>query len=813
MEEEPCRPFPFNNRFVTDPGFSLDPFHSDPCNSEDMKKRSKLDLIKSKLSFKDLRKEASIENIHSSPLTPQFPDVPAQALDESSDRAYRRIASPNTLPAMSRPNYNFKVKLKPIDQGRVSGCSSQSSTAPSKIPLPPPGAFTNAHGISVPSRILNRRVSSTESQSSSITQDRSKSSEIDTAATPTTKRRPKNLTLLPPGVDIAQKPRVSCEMPNYATTMESPSMLVDLLEGPDKVKHLPRNRLGPDFGLSVPPKEKLPTPTAYKENEPHVTSITDYLPSFDQRLEKADLPLEGFTFPTRSIPMQVDDLVDMVRSIQRQTDLGVNNLNNKLDELANWINDQLQKQVTSISDLARTKADLSSKQLDVSKEIMKFQMECRLEVGVMERRLNTFEMKVMDEAQAEIRALGRSYEDLNRKTENLINKFSSDDIHKFIECQRRKTEEIQREVAYLKSQDEMYKLAEPQKKQTVRCVKAQMDDTELTPTSPYPITPSKVELSDELPAVQAELGASADQKVATLHSSMDVQRYSESTVRSTPPLIMENERDRALPLPPTPASLNTPPPLQSRVSSAQGQKPVCSLPRSISLTNKGFMPSTKGTVSNAPDSNEKQVEKKPLNEGKKRSIFAFLHRRDHRENGSERHSRSSLRRAEGTLLLDDGSSRNSTPTPPIPAILRDISKSAQREDQMISSVHPALRAATVQNVVHEDEVLSFPRGRKPIISPQQPHSNFKDEAGSNSSPHGSSPSTRTTDSSFGESKVRSAADSFHSAMQEATSKPTKRNPYLADDEHLHVPLLGHADHGWDQDPVSLRHHRSNDTLH
>lgn len=799
MEDEPARPLPFKNRSVTDPGFSHDPFHSDPCNSEDMKKRSKLDLIKSKLSFKDLRKEASIENIHSSPLMPQVSDVPAPALNESCNRAYRRTASPNTLPAMSRPNYNFKVKLKPIDQGRVSGCSSQSSTAPSKIPLPPPGAFTHAHGIVVPSRTQSRRVSTTESQSSSATQDSNKSSEFNTAATPTGKRRPKNLTLLPTSVDIAQKPRVSCEVPNYAMIKDSPSMLGDLLEGSDKVKHLPQNWLEPDFGPSVPRKEKLLTPTAYKKNEPPVTSISDYLPSFRQRLEKADLPLEGLAPPTRSIPMQVDDLVDMVRSIQRQTDLGVNNLNNKLDELSNWINDQLQKQVTSISDLARTKADLSSKQLDVSKEIMKFQMECRLEVGVMERRLNTFELKVMDEAQAEIRALGRSYEDLNRKTENLINKFSSDDIHKFIECQRRKTEEIQREVAYLKAQDEMYKLAEPQKTQLVRCVKAQMDDTEL---------------SDELPAVQAELGAPADQKVATSHSSMDVQRCSESTIRSTPPLIIESDRDRALPLPPTPVSLNTPPPLRSQVSSAQGQKPVGMLSRSISMTNKGFMPSTKGTVSDAPNPKEKQGENNPLNEGKKRSIFAFLHRRDHRENGSGRHSRSSLRRAEGTLLLDDGSSRNSTPTPPIPAIPRDISKSAQREDKNISSVHPALRAATVQNVVHEDEVLSSPHGRKPIISPQQPRSNHKDEAGFNCSPQGSFQSTCTTASSFGESKVQPAADSFHSAMQEITSKPTKRTAYLADDDdHLHVPLLSDADHGWDQDPVSLRHHRSTDTLH
>ena len=107
---------------------------------------------------------------------------------------------------------------------------------------------------------------------------------------------------------------------------------------------------------------------------------------------------------------------------------------------------------------ARTKAELHSKQFDISREMMKFQMDVRLEIGVMERRLNNFEMKVMDEVQAEIRALARSYEDLNRKTTALITKLSSNDLHEFIECQRRKTEEIQKEVDYLKAQDDKLKI-------------------------------------------------------------------------------------------------------------------------------------------------------------------------------------------------------------------------------------------------------------------------------------------------------------------------------------------------------------------
>ncbi|KAJ5330649.1 hypothetical protein N7476_000432 [Penicillium atrosanguineum] len=808
--DESARPT-FKNHSVTDPIFTHNPFQCDLYTPEDMKKRSKVDLIKSKLSFKDLRKEGSLEDINISPSVLQLPEP----FNESSKRAFHRATSPNTIPSMAQSNYNFKAKLKPIDHGKVSGCSSQSSTAPSKIPLPPSGTYTNAHGI-VPSRTRSRHVSVAESQSSSTTQDKTKSdssAEYNTGATPTGKCRPKNLTISRTSTDIAQRPSVSRGVPIYPSNKDPHPMRGDLLKPLGKGKYMPRPWAERDCGPSVSAKENVPALTAYKENESPVTSMPDYLPSFRERIEKADLSLEGFVSLSRSIPMQVDDLVDMVRSIQRQTDLGINNLNNKLDELANWISDQLQKQVNSISDLARTKADLNSKQLEVSKEIMKFQMECRLEVGVMERRLNTFEMKVMDEAQAEIRSLGRSYEDLNHKTETLINKFSSDTLQKFINCQRRRTEEIQRDVAYLKAQDEKYKLDETQKEQTDRRVTAQMDAAKLTPSS-YPATPMKIELLDEHTAVQAKLEAPKGHMEAPSNTSMDVQRYSESTIRSTQPLI--NEHDHALPMPPTPASAHAPFPLRPRISSAQDHKSAGTLPRSMSLAKKGFMTGTKGTVSNASDRKEKQLESTPSNEGKKRSIFSFLHRRDHHENGTGKYQ-PSLRRTEATLLLDDGSSRTSTPTPPIPAIPRNITKFAQMENKSLTVVHPALRAATVQNVVHEDEVLSSSHSGIPLLSPG-PSFSYNEEVGLKCSTRGSFPSTCTTASSFSESKVQSASDSFHSAMQhtslqENTAKLLKQAVYSPANDNLHIPLLDDTEHGWVQDQVSLHEQRYTDTMH
>ncbi|KAJ5194725.1 uncharacterized protein N7498_008163 [Penicillium cinerascens] len=808
-ENETGRPGLLKNRSATDPIFVSTPSHSEPSTPDDVKKRSKLDLIKSKLSFKDLRKEASTEDTSKSFIShpmPQLRDVPALPSSESSKRRFRRAASPGGFSSMSQSNYNFKAKLKPIDQGKISGPALQTNTTPSKIPLPPSGGFTNAHGIMAPSRIPSRRVSSTESQSSSPTQDSNKdksNAEDKTGAIAPTGKRP-NLTISRTSMDVGQKVRTSYEAPNYPVTKDSPPVPGDLLEGSGKVKYLPRHWVEQDSAPSVPPKPDGHAPTAYEENEPPITAIPDYLPSFKERLEKADIPLEGLVSPIRSIPMQVDDLVDTVRSIQRQTETGVSNLTKKLDELSNWIGDQLQNQVDSISDLARTKAELHSKQFDISREMMKFQMDVRLEIGVMERRLNNFEMKVMDEVQAEIRALARSYEDLNRKTEALITKFSSDDLHEFIECQRRKTEEIQKEVGYLKAQDDKLKLDETQTEQIIRCVKAQMEAVKGA-SAAYPITPTKIEILNELSSKKTDLATPLSQKTDTPTTSLDVHRYSESTIRSTPPLV--RDLDRALPLPPTPASIENSLLTRPRASAAQEPKPTGTFPRSLSMTKKGFLTGVKDAVSSASEVREKPMEKKSSSEGKKWSVFGFRRRRDGHETSttsSGKHSRSSIRRLEGTLLLDDGRShsRTSTPTPPIPAIPRDVSKSVQKGNTL-STIHPALRAATIQNSMHKDEALSSKSCFKPIV-PTQPR--FSCDIGSNGSTRGSIPSTCTPATSFGEAHFQPGSDNFHSTMQE---KQSLKKSHHAEDS-LKVPLLGDTDHGWDR--ASLRESRSNDTL-
>lgn len=766
---ETVRPGLLKNRSATDPIFVNTPSHSEPSTPDDVKKRSKLDLIKSKLSFKDLRKETSTEDISKSFISypmPQLPDVPALPSSESSKRRFRHAVSPGGFPSLSQGNYSFKAKLKPIDQGKVSGPALQTNTAPSKIPLPPSGGYTNAHGIVAPSRIPSRRVSSTESQSSSTTQDSNKdklNAEYKRGAiAPTGKRRP-NLTISRTSMDIAQKVRTSYEAPNYPVTKDSPPVPGDLLEGSGMVKYLPPHWIEQDSAPSVPPKPDGPAPTAYEENEPPITAILDYLPSFKERLEKADIPLGGLVSPVRSIPMQVDDLVDTVRSIQRQTKTGVSNLTKRLDELSNWIGDQLQNQVDSISDLARTKAELHSKQFDISREMMKFQMDVRLEIGVMERRLNNFEMKVMDEVQAEIRALARSYEDLNRKTEALLTKFSSDDLHEFIECQRRKTEEIQKEVGYLKAQDDKLELDETQTEQIIRCVKAQMEAVKGAPAA-YPITPTKIEILNQLSSKKTDLTTPLSQKTDTPTTSLDVHGYSESTIRSTPPLV--RDLDHALPLPPTPASADNSLPTRPRASAVQEPKPTGTFPRSLSMTKKGFLTGVKDAVSSASEAREKPMEKKSSSEGKKWSVFGFRRRRDGHETSatsSSKHSRSSIRRLEGTLLLDDGRShsRTSTPTPPIPAIPRDVSKSVQKGNTL-STIHPALRAATIQNAVHKDEALSSKKYLKPIV-PAQPR--FSSDVGSNGSTRGSFPSTCTPATPFGEAHLQPGSDNFHSAMQ------------------------------------------------
>jgi len=804
------RPGLLKDRSVTDPTFANSPFHSEPSTSDDIKKRSKLALIKSKLSFKDLRKEASAEDISKRNIShpmPQVPDMPALPSSESSKRTFRCAASPGTLSSFAQSNFNLKAKLKPIDQGKVSGAASQADTAPS-IELSPSETYTDAQGMVLvaPPKSPSRRVCSAGSQSSSYTQDSSKGkldAEYRAGVNDPIGKRQLNLNISRTSMDIAEKTRTSYEAPRYPVTKDSPPLPSDLLEGSGKAKYLPQEWLMRDSAASIPPKPNRPAPTAYKDGEPPVTTIPDYLPSFKERLDKAGIPMDGLASPNHSIPVQLDDLVDMVRAIQKKTDTGVNNVTRKLDDLSRWIGDQLQSQVDSISDLARTKAELNNKQFDISREMMKFQMDVRLEIGVMERRLNTFEMKVMDEVQAEIRALGRSYADLNRRTESLTERLTSGDLQKHIECQHRKTDEIRREVAYLKAQDDKVNLDETQREQIIRIVKAQMESAK---DAPLTFTPSQIELLAELTLKKVELKTSVARKTANLTPSMEVRRCSESTICSAPALIHDVDLDRALPLPPTLAFTDNSLPALPRVSSAQEPKARGTLPRSISMTKKGFMTGVKDAMTNASSPKEESPEKINLNEGKKWSVFGFRSRRDGHDSPAKagKRSRSFMRRPEGTLPLDTGRSRSSTPTPSIPSIVRDIPKPAQKGNTQ-STIHPALRVATLQNVVDSDEVLPLQDSSQPAVS-AQPHLGYPVEL--SQSTHDSFPSTYTASTSFDEAHFQSATGSPNPAMQENQYlKPTAGSPA----EHsLKMPLLSDTDHGWEQE--SVPGYRSNDTL-
>ncbi|KAJ5611128.1 hypothetical protein N7510_007847 [Penicillium lagena] len=479
----PCRPHLLKKRAVTDPpriheAASLDKSGYDAGEN---KKRSKLDLIKSKLSFKDLRKECAKD----SPLPVRVSVVSTTASPNLMAR--RSVTTMGVTPPLANIRSPKSLPQRPIEVTksviRTSSSSNPSSffaAARSRIPLPPSGTFSYAQGTMTPIRTSSLYKDTTTISELASSEFAAKDGDMSSLVSPpisASKLRPDIVVTCPSFDRLSSQSVVRTPhtpdipwMPDYPETEDSPPNIGDLAEGRGKVKYLPASWL--EKSDKKPKRFKRPrTPTpgpealgqrsilsAYSsKDEPPVTTLPDYLPSFQERLQKANMPL-GQPIPieiqNRSTVLHVDEIVEIVRTIQKQTDVGINTISKKLEDLSFWIGEQLQNQIDSIADLARAKSDLFAKQCEISREMMKFQLDMRLEIGVMERRFNVFEMKMLDELQGEIRALARSYEELNAKTDTLIVKHSSNDNQRFIEYHQLKNAEIENEIAQMKAKRE-----------------------------------------------------------------------------------------------------------------------------------------------------------------------------------------------------------------------------------------------------------------------------------------------------------------------------------------------------------------------
>ncbi|KAJ5584997.1 uncharacterized protein N7459_004797 [Penicillium hispanicum] len=742
-------------RAVTDPVVShagrtsSEPMSPFSLSSNDGKKMSKLELIKSKLSFKDLKKECSKDELPS-----RIPPLPTK---ETLKPSPRRVVTGSSLPSISPSSSRFKPKPKPSDEpsspvpARVhampSGVVKNSAT---RIPLPPSATSVNVPGAINPLQSSNGSVGSTPPNATAGSDVPQKISEGSGLAFSTQGRHQPDIVVTRPSFEVASKKNrastPTSPLPDYPVTDESPPRLRDLTEGEGRVKYLPRSWVIDTPSGSPAPKAKRPAPIAYKDRQAPMASLTDHLPSYEERLEEANMPLGQPVSPeirNRPMPMQIDDIVEMVRSIQRQTDTGIGTITKKMEEVSTWIGDQLNNHIASISDLGRANSELFTKQCQISREMMKFQLDIRLDIGVMERRLNAFEGRLMDELQGEIRALARSYEELQQKTEVLMEKYSAGDNQSFLEEQRQRTAEMENEIAYLKARRDGSKSF-----------------------SPLPVR----------------------------------HRNSISSNGSAEPLIKQVS---PLSAPVHPASSPVDP-LASRlvppVMETKGK-----FTRSVSLTRKGLLKGIKDIASTSPDSKDKTtLAKTRSDEEKKWGMFGLRRRRDASDGSrSERQFPwASARRSKDVTPREDAASSRSS-TPPLPSIPRAFTRFPVNPAPPQTEIQPGLRNMEDSGLVIEDtSVTTSPdpsthSGRRTTPSQQKDGLN-----------RGNVPSTtfcRTHSSSDGNNEhaagVSSPEESFLSTVQEQ-QRQGQTTIHRADEESQKAPLLGDSEHEWDN--VSLR---------
>lgn len=720
LEEEDSKSNLLKKRCVTDPVIPAHGSHSVSLSrgANDSKKRSRLGVLRSKFSFKDLGKECAKEETAS--------QVSTQSMDDPKARGRSGITSNNTA-SFSPSTHSSRLKPKPTEEntkstsiGSTTSSGSQGSFTPTRIPLPPSGTFSNIQGTMAAFKSLgSRQISALGTQPPVPARSASVKDKIEKPLRPEAPVLPRDfqpeIVVTRPSFETSQKKlEISSPStptptpPKYPVTRDSPPSIQDLCEGDGKVKYLPKDWLeGSDYSSQI--KTQPTAPSAYSEHEACINSLPDYLPSFHERLQQAKTPPNQSASPemrAHNTAVQIDDIVDMVRSIQKQTDSGISCISKKLEDLTSWIGDQLNNQIKSVSDLGRVNSDLFAKQCQITREMMKFQLDIRVDIGVMEKQLSNFESGVLDALQIEVKNLARSYEELNHRTGALIAKYSSDDNQSFMELQRQKNAEIENEIALLKSQ-------------------------------PSP------------------LAAIAPLQAQSLHRLR--LRPSESSIGSTEPLIRQAATATLPSVPPIPS-----PPTRTRMVSFPENKPATVFPRSVSLSKKGFLKGIKDMASTSPEPKEKVLDKaKSTEDPKKWNVFGFRRRREQNENSnSSKFPWSSPRRGKDASTAEElSSSRSSSPTPPI---MRNISSPLNFHAIDGSNIHPAFRGTLRKGASLEDGSMTAPLETSTQPSVSSPLHSCDDK--------GSTDNVLVVTTSNQEASVEaSQSPSFHTEVQESPS--------------------------------------------
>jgi hypothetical protein len=384
--------------------------------------------------------------------------------------------------------------------------------------------------------------------------------------------------------------------------------------------------------------------------------------------------------------LQVDEIVEMVRLIQRHADTGIESMTKKLEALSTWITNQLNHHIQTITDLSLANSDLFNKQSQLSREMMGLQLALRLEIGGMERHLNGFEMQLVDELHAEFRALAKSYEELDIKTDALLQDSSKDDAKHFIEVQRLKNTEIEAEIAYLKGHAP--------------------HDPALLPPPTLPVMPvmtisSTRSIEPLIRRIESTVKiAEKDARLKDIATNVGVLAIAATHPPMLPPprAPMKTSTSGVKRLSPTNVDAGE---ARNRKLSVSEDKPAGDLLRSTSLTKKGFL---KNIITSSPDQKESARQKTGHGIGeepKKWSIFGFR-RRHATPSGNTLNIVIKTRSlppsipSEEQARLNDQKEKSSTgsSTPPLPSVPVQFAHETPKKDNISwKPLHPALRSA------------------------------------------------------------------------------------------------------------------------
>lgn len=729
-----------------------------PVTSADEKKKTPLDALKSKLSFRDLHKEAAKDD---GPAGPRLPSIDEQSGSQRSATPTRLpVYSPTLIDLSGRTPNPVQTATSPTVPTVSPLSPAQHNPAQSRIPLVPSGTYTHAQGS-----MTSSKPSAGQQRVDSLGQVKAAAERVETQ---------ENLSTATKGIPIPtekHKPSPSFEVSalkssllvpkplgsDYAPTGDSPPTLSDFTEGSGKVKYLPRDWLNKSSPSSLSPtvRSMHQASALYRERAPSLDWQSMPMPGLEERLDDISLSLNKPTPPERenlSMGMHVKEVVDMVQGIQQQADSEIRDLTQKVVDLSKWMHGQLANQVERLSDLESTNTGVLSQQAELQRDITKFKQVVDIKINLVNQRLDSLERKVQNDLEAEMQSLAISVQELTQKIEDAIEKSHAQSP----------------EASIIRDKQQ-----------------EKINETEET---------------KELRQKQAN-------QPQILPDSNQAERFvSGSTIASAEPLITQTD----LPIPPMrvspmPRSVTATPTHQREAASAESRT-SSGFTRSASI-KKGL-----AKVASIPPGSQSKLHKRVNSgdESKKWKLFGFRQRRDAHSDGSNGASKFSWlhRRSKDGQVSDSSSSRSETPPPP--PVPRHIQQNIENNIRAASEVHPARRNLIQQTVMQDESLLSpsspFHSAAMPSRMSRLPRPDSQNIGGITVSiaPISASPHDRGVASGemLSPNRCRQPSDPFNQSPTTPGSNPSfeyMRDPFHGEEEEIH---------DWDQCSHSLHEAQS-----